>query len=69
MDTKRCTRCKREKPFEEFSSREGTKTGRTAACKQCIRDNFRKTYNIRVHMDDYVIQKDPFTKYCNNLLA
>ena len=35
METKRCSKCREEKPLEEFFKNERTSTGYTSYCKKC----------------------------------
>lgn len=40
--TKACTKCKTEKPMEEFHARRESKSGRCSLCKVCMRANVKR---------------------------
>lgn len=40
--TKKCTKCKVEKPFSEFNKKAANKDGLQSRCKTCISDCYRK---------------------------
>jgi Recombination endonuclease VII len=42
---KTCTRCGASKSLEEFARNSRYKSGRTAACKECLSANARNTYD------------------------
>jgi hypothetical protein len=42
---KTCTRCGASKPLEEFAKNSRYKSGRTAACKECLSANARSSYD------------------------
>lgn len=44
MNTKTCTKCKLEKPFEFFSKSKGGKFGLKSECKECSSVRFKKFY-------------------------
>lgn len=47
---KRCSNCGAEKPLDQFQIRKASKDGRTASCKECLRerDRVRNTVEHRV---------------------
>ena len=44
MDKKPCSVCGEEKPLDGFQVRRASKDGRTAACRECLRDRDRKRF-------------------------
>ena len=38
---KKCSKCKEEKPFEEFRKRKTSKDGRRASCKECQKQHYK----------------------------
>lgn len=43
---KTCSKCKQEKPLEEFQKRKASKDGFTAACKQCLSEYDKQRANL-----------------------
>ena len=39
MEVKTCSRCKENKPFDDFCVRKRSKTGRASACKKCTNES------------------------------
>lgn len=48
---KRCSKCKIEKPFEEFGVRKKASDGRKSACKVCLRSDNRAYYNTNIEKE------------------
>jgi len=44
MDKKRCSVCGSEKPLDQYQVRRASKDGRTAACRECLRQRDRERF-------------------------
>ena len=70
MQTKRCSKCKQEKPVSEFGKKPKSKSGYGSHCKQCnckynekYRDTIQGIYNAIKARQRYLKKKnDPTTK-------
>lgn len=50
MKTKVCTKCKAEKPFDEFYVRSASSDGRCCECKECTKKRKRE-FRLRKFME------------------
>jgi hypothetical protein len=65
METKRCSKCKKELPLEKFSKNKCQKDGLCNQCKDCIKENYiRDREKNRIKEKEYYIKnKDRILQY------
>jgi hypothetical protein len=51
---KKCTRCKKTKPYTEFQKRAATKTGCASMCRPCKQKYDREHYAAHPHRRQYI---------------
>lgn len=71
METKICSRCKQEKPLEEFSKCSTSADGLQYICKECMAVYNKQRHEEKKKMKDVIIQNDHTLKkvYSNPELA
>lgn len=63
--TKKCIKCGRELPLDEFYTNKGTKDGHQNECKECTRERSKHNYGIRKKQIEEALENAKKTKLSN----
>ena len=63
MDSKVCSKCKKEKPVSEFGKRNNTKCGCVSRCKKCMSED-RKNLPAFFERESFILKRGNCCEVC-----